>query len=101
MWTAAFASAQRDSVRRRATVGGIRVIGSIFLRHMADRADAPTVFVIDDDANMRAAIAGLLKSEGLQCETFGAAQEFLSNRPPDGPACLVLDVRLPGMNGLD
>jgi len=68
---------------------------------MADSAGAATVFVIDDDANVLAAIAGLLKYEGLRCETFGTAHEFLRNLQPDGPACLVLDVRLPGMTGLD
>src|SRR6202795_5153158 len=64
-------------------------------------AGAPTVFVIDDDADVRAAIQGLLKSVGLRSETFGAAQEFLRRKRPDGPSCLVLDVRLPGVNGLD
>jgi FixJ family two-component response regulator len=59
------------------------------------------VFVIDDDADMRAAIAGLLKAVGLRCETFATAQQFLHGGRPDGPACLVLDVRLPGTNGLD
>src|SRR6266478_7713404 len=62
---------------------------------------APTVFVIDDDALVRAAIQGLLKSVGLRSETFGAPQEFLSSKRADGPSCLVLDVRLPGVNGLD
>jgi FixJ family two-component response regulator len=64
-------------------------------------ATAPTVFVIDDDAAMRAAIQGLLKSAGLRSETFGAAEEFLRGERPDGPSCLVLDVSLPGINGLD
>ncbi len=64
-------------------------------------AGAPTVFVIDDDADMRAAIQGLLKSVGLRSETFGAAEEFLRSKRPDGPSCLVLDVSLPGINGLD
>jgi FixJ family two-component response regulator len=64
-------------------------------------AGAPTVFVIDDDAAVRAAIQGLLKSVGLRSESFGKAQEFLSSKRPDGPSCLVLDVRLPGVNGLD
>src|SRR6266496_5033432 len=68
---------------------------------MADTAGTPTVFVIDDDANVRAAIAGLLKYEGLLCETFGTAQEFLRKPQPARPSCLVLDMRLPGMNGLD
>jgi FixJ family two-component response regulator len=64
-------------------------------------ADSPTVFVIDDDDLVRASIQGLLKSEGLRSEAFGAAQEFLLSKRPDGPSCLVLDVRLPGVNGLD
>ncbi len=64
-------------------------------------ADAPTVFVVDDDAAMRAAIQGLLKSVGLRSETFGIAHEFLRRKRPDGPSCLVLDVSLPGVNGLD
>jgi FixJ family two-component response regulator len=64
-------------------------------------ADAPTVFVIDDDAAVRASIQGLLKSVGLRSESFGTAQEFLRSKRPDGPSCLVLDVRLPGINGLD
>ena len=62
---------------------------------------APTVFVIDDDDLVRASIQGLLKSVGLRSETFGAAQEFLRSKRPDVPSCLVLDVRLPGINGLD
>ena len=62
---------------------------------------AATVFVIDDDASMRAAIQGLLKSVGLASASFGTAQEFLSRHAVDGPSCLVLDVRLPGLSGLD
>ena len=64
-------------------------------------ANSPTVFVIDDDDLVRAAIQGMLKSVGLRSETFGAAQEFLRSKRPDGPSCLVLDVRLPGVSGLD
>jgi FixJ family two-component response regulator len=64
-------------------------------------AAASMVFVIDDDANVRASIQGLLKSVGLRSETFGTGQEFLRSKRPDTPSCLVLDVRLPGMNGLD
>jgi FixJ family two-component response regulator len=62
---------------------------------------APVVFVIDDDAGVGAAIQGLLKSVGLQSESFGTTQEFLRSKRTDGPSCLVLDVRLPGINGLD
>jgi FixJ family two-component response regulator len=64
-------------------------------------ADAPTVFVVDDDAGVRASIQGLLKSARLRCASFETAEEFLRNKQPDGPSCLVLDVSLPGVNGLD
>lgn len=67
----------------------------------ASNVSSPTVFVIDDDVDVRASIAGLLKSVGLRSETFGTARDFLSRKPPDGPSCLVLDIRLPGMSGLD
>src|ERR1700681_1766526 len=63
--------------------------------------DAPTVFVVDDDPSVRASIQGLLKSASLRSESFGTAEEFLHSRRPDGPSCLVLDVSLPGVNGLD
>jgi FixJ family two-component response regulator len=62
---------------------------------------APTVFVIDDDAGMRASIQGLLKSAGLRSESFETAEGFLRSKRPDGPSCLVLDVSLPGINGLE
>jgi len=64
-------------------------------------AAAPTVFVVDDDDLVRASIQGMLKSVGLRSETFATAQGFLRSKRPDGPSCLVLDVRLPGVNGLD
>jgi FixJ family two-component response regulator len=64
-------------------------------------AEDSTVFVIDDDASVRAAIQGLLKSVGLHSDSFGTAQEFLTSERSDGPSCLVLDIRLPGINGLD
>src|SRR5881398_2012709 len=63
--------------------------------------NVPTVFVVDDDAGVRASIQGLLKSAKLRCASFGTAEEFLRNKPPGGPSCLVLDVSLPGLNGLD
>jgi FixJ family two-component response regulator len=63
--------------------------------------NAATVFVIDDDAGVRASIQGLLKSAGLRCESFRSAEEFLRSDRPDGPCCLVLDVSLPGVSGLD
>jgi FixJ family two-component response regulator len=59
------------------------------------------VFIIDDDSDVRESIQGLLKSVGLHSDSFGTAQEFLTSERADGPSCLVLDVRLPGINGLD
>src|SRR5580704_12819051 len=64
-------------------------------------AGAPTVFIIDDDAAVRASIQDLLDSSGLRSESFETAEQFLRSKLSDGPSCLVLDVRLPGINGLD
>lgn len=58
------------------------------------------VFIIDDDAAVRVSIADLLESAGLASETFGTPQEFLPPQAPNGPGCIVLDLRLPGMDGL-
>lgn len=66
---------------------------------MAD-SDA-TVFVVDDDPGLLQAVAGLVRSTGLSVQTFGSAQEFLAHAPKDVPGCLVLDVRMPGLSGLD
>jgi FixJ family two-component response regulator len=63
-------------------------------------ADA-IVFVVDDDSSIRAAIKSLVSLVGLRVETFGSAQEFLRNERPDRPGCVVLDVELPGLSGLD
>ena len=64
-------------------------------------AVAPTVFVVDDDPSMREAISRLIKSVGLNSETFSSAKEFLEYKREDVPACLVLDVRLKGQSGLE
>jgi FixJ family two-component response regulator len=64
-------------------------------------SDTPTVFIVDDDARMRAAMQRLLKTVGLHSESFATPQDFLRHKLPDGPSCLVLDVRLPGMSGLE
>jgi FixJ family two-component response regulator len=61
----------------------------------------PIVFVVDDDPEVRISTARLIQSAELDVETFGSAQEFLSSQRRDVPACLVLDVRLPGLSGLD
>jgi FixJ family two-component response regulator len=63
--------------------------------------DQSTVFVVDDDVSVREALSDLFQSVGLSVEVFASAQEFLKNRRPEGPCCLVLDVRLPGKSGLD
>jgi FixJ family two-component response regulator len=63
--------------------------------------DAPTVFIVDDDADVRVSIQGLLNSVGLRYASFETAEEFLRSKAADGPSCLVLDVSLPGVNGLD
>ena len=63
--------------------------------------EAATVFIIDDDAGMRESIQDLVESVGLHAESYANAQEFLSRERSRGPSCLVLDVRLPGISGLD
>ena len=63
--------------------------------------DAPVVFIVDDDANVRRSIQDLLSSVALRSEAFATPQEFLDSKRDDCPSCLVLDVRLPGMSGLD
>ena len=61
----------------------------------------PVVFVIDDDRMIRDGLQGLIRSVGLRVETFASAEDFLVAKRPDVPACLVLDVRMPGVSGLD
>src|SRR5262245_60031883 len=63
--------------------------------------DAPVVFIVDDDASVRRSIQDLLSSVALRSESFATPQEFLDSKRAGGPGCLVLDVRLPGMSGLD
>ena len=63
--------------------------------------DVATVFVIDDDPQVLASIQGLVKSAGLRSECFETAEQFLQRRPPGGPSCLIVDVSLPGISGLD
>jgi RNA polymerase sigma factor (sigma-70 family) len=62
---------------------------------------APVVFVVDDDPSIRSSLKFLLSSVGLQVESFESAESFLQRKPPDAPSCLVLDVRLRGLSGLD
>src|SRR5262245_14107987 len=64
-------------------------------------ADEPTVFVVDDDPGIRDSVTWLFQSVGLPVQTYGSAQEFLDTYVVSRPGCLILDVRLPGMGGLD
>src|ERR1039457_5678447 len=68
---------------------------------LVDPDSRPTVFVVDDDASVREAVRSLLRSVGLSVKTFGTAQEFLASPRNTAPGCLVLDVRLPGIGGLE
>ena len=61
----------------------------------------PVVFVVDDDPSSRSSLTFLISTLGLRVESFNSAESFLHNEPPDAPSCLVLDVRLPGLSGLD
>jgi FixJ family two-component response regulator len=69
--------------------------------HEPASAKQPIVFVIDDDASMRRALTNLFQSVGLDVESFGSAPEMLQSKLPDVASCLVLDIRLPGVSGLD
>ena len=61
----------------------------------------PIIFVVDDDASVRKSLGRLIKAAGYEAEAFASVGEFLARRPYDGPCCLVLDVRMPGLTGLD
>src|ERR1700739_4764037 len=80
--------------------------GCVFL-HLANSCRdslmtrAPVVFVVDDDPSVRSSLKFLLSSMGLQVENCESAETFLQRTPPDAPSCLVLDVRLRGLSGLD
>jgi FixJ family two-component response regulator len=65
------------------------------------KAPSPIVFVVDDDASVCEALSSLIESTGMRVETFASAQEFLRHKRPETPACLVLDVHLPGLSGLE
>jgi RNA polymerase sigma factor (sigma-70 family) len=65
------------------------------------KAEQPVVFVVDDDASVRAAVARALRTVGLEVESFGSTREFLQSKRRDAPGCLVLDVRLPGASGME
>ncbi|WP_315769860.1 MULTISPECIES: response regulator transcription factor [unclassified Bradyrhizobium] len=68
---------------------------------MAQANETPTVHVIDDDDSVRLMLDSLLRSVWFNVRSYGTTQEFLKESPPEGPGCIVLDIRLPGINGLD
>jgi FixJ family two-component response regulator len=89
-------------------VGGLRTRGGALSIYIAPfwqwcfvTDTASVVFVVDDDPSVRRAIKRLVESVGLRVELFGSAQEFLRSERPDAASCLVLDIRLPGMSGLE
>jgi FixJ family two-component response regulator len=89
----------RDVLARDILIGRVRALHQARAEAMSEAK--PTVFVVDDDPEMREALDGLLRSLGLQSKPLASVGEFLQAERPDGPACLILDVRLPGRSGLD
>jgi RNA polymerase sigma factor (sigma-70 family) len=85
---------RRSSARDRAGL-----LGSVWSRSM--REEQSVVYIIDDDEGVRESVADLLRSVGHEVQSFGSAQEFLDSSKEDVPACIVLDIRLPGPSGLE
>jgi len=79
------------------------ILGTFFAksRRLTVRPMKPIVFVIDDDISVREGLSALFRSVGLDVKAFASAADFLQSKLPDGPSCMVLDVRLPGLSGLD
>jgi FixJ family two-component response regulator len=77
---------------------GIRAAAGTAMRMTIEE---PIVYVVDDDASVRVALDSLVRSVGFRVQTFATAQDFLQHKPVNAPGCLVLDVQLPGLNGLD
>ncbi|WP_407152702.1 response regulator transcription factor [Bradyrhizobium sp. ORS 86] len=77
------------------------VIGRAASPHTPASAEEPIVFVVDDDASVRDALSNLFRSVGLRVKVFTSAHEFLQHKLPDAPSCLILDIRLPRVSGLD
>jgi FixJ family two-component response regulator len=77
------------------------VTGRSATPHSSASAEEAIVFIVDDDASVREALRSLFRSVGLQVETFGSAHEFLQSKLPNAPSCLILDIRLPRLSGLD
>ncbi len=77
------------------------MIGRAASPHTPASAEEPIVFVVDDDASVRDALSNLFRSVGLRVKVFTSAHEFLQHKLPDAPSCLILDIRLPRVSGLD
>ena len=93
---------RRDvSVHLAIASGGQYVTGRPASPHTLAGAEEPVVFVVDDDASMRDALSNLFRSVGLRVEVFGSAHEFLQSTLPNVASCLILDIRLPRLSGLD
>ncbi|WP_122553129.1 response regulator transcription factor, partial [Pseudomonas viridiflava] len=67
----------------------------------AAQAEEPIIYVVDDDLSVRTSLEDLLASVGLRSLLFGSTQQFMDTPRPDAPGCLILDIRMPGMSGLD
>ena len=79
---------------------GVTVALSVPQRALA-MSEQPTIIIVDDDPDVREALSSLIRSVGLQSKALASVPEFLNEGRPDGPTCLVLDIRLPGRSGLD
>ena len=79
----------------------IQLVGVPLSERASAMTETPTVIVVDDDPLIREALGGLIRSVGVHAKTLASVSEFLDEGRPDGPTCLVLDVRLPGRSGLD
>ena len=82
-------------------IAGIAHVSEEHVVEQKAKDQSPTVIVIDDDPGIRESLGRLLRSAGFRTDLFGSANEFLDASRPEGPACLVLDVRLPGQTGLE
>src|ERR1700694_3122288 len=80
---------------------GVLVMTTSAIDRASMVAAAPTVFIVDDDPDVRRAVALLICSAGLAEASYASAQEFLDHYDPQQPGCLVLDIRMPGMSGLE
>ena len=98
--TATYRKPSGDALPRLTLRGCVVTRQPTSSRDLANQGE-PIVFVVDDDSSMRGALKSLLGSVGLRVEMFGSAPGFLQSRLPSVPSCLVLDIRLPGVSGLD